>query len=105
MGRELRKRSHHSHPLSIPKDTAWDSNEHILAQQYAVKHDSLEDNRSNNQRMNGISKEITVVQETIIQSEPLPAEDESTSSDPSGRRYANPISKFAHSVNFKRHDW
>ncbi|KKA25460.1 hypothetical protein T310_0484 [Rasamsonia emersonii CBS 393.64] len=58
-GHELRKRN--PHPLSIPKGTAWGSDEHILEQ-------------GENNGQPEPSKEITVIQETVIESEPWPTE-------------------------------
>lgn len=46
-----------THPLSIPKGTAWGSDEHILVQD------------GSNSRGGEGSKDITVVQETVVQSE------------------------------------
>ncbi|OKL61462.1 hypothetical protein UA08_03087 [Talaromyces atroroseus] len=76
-GHELRKRSEHSHPLSIPGTTAWDSDEHILAQQDGINTNSESStyrNKHHGQRQseeNGFPKQITVVQETVIRNDPM----------------------------------
>ncbi|KAJ9314485.1 hypothetical protein DTO271D3_5223 [Paecilomyces variotii] len=55
--KEPTSRKRGTHPLSIPKGTAWGSDEHILVQDGPSSHGGE------------ASKEITVVQETVVQSE------------------------------------
>lgn len=109
-GREHRNRP--SHPLSIPKGTAWGSDEHILAEG--------ENNNINNDGQPGptptpSAKEITVVQETVVKSEawptkqPGPFSSSSVTTAPSdwgqsSAERANPDCKYRFSVTAGFHD-
>lgn len=91
----LRKRSHHTHLLSIPGDTAWGSDENILSSQ--ENNDMEENRRGQPSRTEGITKEITVVQETIIQSEQI--NNESPASVPNARNIWKDPSRRTNSVS------
>lgn len=107
MAHELRKRSQRSHPLSIPGGTAWDSDEHILVQQdgnnNGLENSNGRRNYHNQTGHDGITKEITVVQETVVQSELV--EDQSASSptvrDTNTPHLGKALSNFESSVTSK----
>ncbi|KAL1968059.1 hypothetical protein VTN77DRAFT_2189 [Rasamsonia byssochlamydoides] len=73
-GHELRKRG--THPLSIPQGTAWGSDEHILGQGESSSNGQPGPTRSS----------ITVIQETVIHSEPWPANGQDSPSVTTARR-------------------
>jgi hypothetical protein len=101
-GHELQKRSGHRHPLSIPGGTAWDSDEHILAQEDGTNvssESSVKRNKYREQRPSeddGFAKQITVVQETVIRSDP--ARDQSMPSSPHEHQRDESFSNFKSTV-------